>query len=179
MFDFSPNQDGSFSRLKGLKSFWISQFSSIHPVHFRREKSFDAVINMFTSFGYFEDQKDDYKVASNVCQSLKPGGTFLLDLMSKEILARIFKERDWNRIDNTIILEERKLSRNWGWIDSRWTLLKGSERQEVLVSHRLYSAVELVTLLENSGYKAVDIYGSLNGSPYDHSANRLVALARV
>ncbi|MBS4021904.1 MAG: class I SAM-dependent methyltransferase [Dethiobacter sp.] len=147
--------------------------------HFCREKSFDAVINMFTSFGYFENQEDDYRVASNTYRSLKPGGIFLLDLMGKEILARIFRERDWLRIDDTIILEERKLSRNWGWIDAHWTLLKGSERHEVIVSHRLYSATELVLLLQTSGFTTVDIYGSLDGSPYDHAAARLVALARV
>lgn len=144
---------------------------------FCRENSFDAVINMFTSFGYFEDQEDDYSVAANVYRSLKPGGVFLLDLMSKEILARIFRERDWHRIDDTIILEERRVSRNWGWIDSRWTLLRKNDRHELTVSHRLYSAAELVTLLESSGFKTIDIYGGLDGGPYDHTANRLVALA--
>jgi SAM-dependent methyltransferase len=146
---------------------------------FCRENSFDAVINMFTSFGYFDNQEDDYKVASNAYRSLKPGGVFLLDLMGKEVLARIFRERDWFRADDTIILEERKVSRNWGWVEAHWTLLKGSERREVTMSHRLYSAAELVMLLKRSGFKAVDIYGSLDGCPYNHAASRLVALARV
>jgi SAM-dependent methyltransferase len=146
---------------------------------FCREKAFDAVFNLFTSFGYFEDPKDDEKVVAQVYKSLKQGGIFLLDLMGKEILARVFQERDWHRIDDTIILEERKLSQNWGWIDSHWTLLRGGQRHEITVSHRLYSAVELEIQLKQGGFSRVDFYGGLDGSPYDHNAKRLVALARV
>ena len=99
--------------------------------------------------------------------------------MGKEILARIFQERDWHRIDDIIILEERKLSRNWGWIDACWTLLKGGQLHQVTVSHRLYSAVELEMLLKNGGFKEVEVYGGLDGSSYDQRARRLVALARA
>lgn len=62
---------------------------------FRRPVAFDAVINMFTSFGYFEDQADDRKVVNNVYESLKPGGSFLLELMGKEVMSRIYQERTW------------------------------------------------------------------------------------
>ena len=41
---------------------------------FRREGAFDAVLNLFTSFGYFEDRDDDRKVVRNIHSSLKEGG---------------------------------------------------------------------------------------------------------
>ena len=144
---------------------------------FCRKNCFDAVINMFTSFGYFEDQEDDFAVALNAYRSLKAGGVFLLDMMGKEVLAGIFRERDWYRVGDITVLEERKVSGNWGWIDAKWTLLKGSERHEIFVSHRLYSAVELKLLLEKCGFNNVDIYGGFDGSSYDQRAERLIALA--
>lgn len=145
---------------------------------FCRPGGFDAVINLFTSFGYFEDPDDDRQVAMNVCRSLKPGGGFLLDMMGKEILARIFRERDWQEEGGLLVLQERKLSRNWGWMENRWILLRDGHRTELRLSHRLYSAVELATMLRECGFAGVEVYGDLAGSAYDHVARRLAALAR-
>lgn len=145
---------------------------------FYRPGVFDAVINFFTSFGYFENPEEDRRVLVNVYHSLRSGGAFVLELMGKEVLARIFRERDWREEDGMIILEERRLSRNWGWIDNRWIMLKEGERQEFKISHRLYSAVELSSLLGECGFGKVDAYGDLAGSPYDHTAKRLVVVAR-
>ena len=58
---------------------------------FRREESYDAVLNLFTSFGYFEDPRDDQRVVDNVYASLRSGGVLVMQLMSKEVLARIFR----------------------------------------------------------------------------------------
>lgn len=55
--------------------------------------TFDAVINMFTSFGYFKEKEDILQVVQNVYSSLKSDGTFLLDVMGKEVLAKGFQKR--------------------------------------------------------------------------------------
>jgi SAM-dependent methyltransferase len=145
---------------------------------FCRPDAFDVVINLFTSFSYFEDPEEDRQVLLNVYRSLKPGGVFLLEMMGKEILARIFRERDWREEDGVLILEERKISQNWSWIENRWIIIKGNHRTELRLSHRLYSAVELTSLLTGCGFAHVDAYGDLAGSAYDHMAKRLVIVAR-
>jgi SAM-dependent methyltransferase len=43
---------------------------------------FDYVLNLFTSFGYFEDPAENLTVVHNVAQSLKPGGRFVLDYVN-------------------------------------------------------------------------------------------------
>ncbi len=144
---------------------------------FCRPNAFDAVINLFTSFGYFEDEKDDKLVIKNMHRSLKDGGVFLIDTMGKEVLARMFRERDWQKIDGAIMLEERKLSKSWSWIENRWIMLKDGKVEEFELALRLYSAVELTALLTNSGFKKIKIHGDLVGAPYDHKAKRLVAVA--
>jgi len=144
---------------------------------FCRPSSFDVAINLFTSFGYFEDMNDDRQVAANVYRSLKEKGVFLIDIMGKEVLARIFRERDWYELDNTMVLEERKVCANWSWMESRWLMIKDGKMDECKVSHRLYSAAELAELLSDCGFKAIDVYGDLTGTPYDHTAKRLVLVA--
>jgi SAM-dependent methyltransferase len=141
--------------------------------------AFDAVINLFTSFGFFEDQKEDELVLKNVYRSLKAGGVFVLDTIGKEVIARIFRERDWTEEeDGVLFLEDRKVTKDWSWMENRWILIKGEKRQEFHFSHRPYSAMELTALLKIAGFNTITIYGDLAGSPYDHKAKRLVAITQ-
>lgn len=43
----------------------------------------DAVFNLFTSFGYFDDETDDKNVFQSVYNALKPGGYFVLDYLNE------------------------------------------------------------------------------------------------
>jgi len=144
---------------------------------FRRPNAFAGVINMFSAFGYFENPSEDRQVLVNVHRSLKPDGKLLMDLMGKEVMARMFRERDWHEERGIMFLEERKLSQSWDWIDNRWILLKGSQRKEFHLSHRIYSAKELSDLLKDCGFEKVRVFGNLDGADYDHNAKRLVVVA--
>jgi SAM-dependent methyltransferase len=144
---------------------------------FVRAEAFDAVINYFTSFGYFDDEEDQRTVLTNAYESLRPGGALLMDMMGKEILARVFTERDWREEDGRLILEERTLAPDWSSLDNRWILLEAGERREVTVTTRQYSAAELTGLLKDSAFDAVDVYGDLTGAPYDMAARRLIVVA--
>ena len=50
---------------------------------FHRPGTFDAAINLFTPFGYFDDPEEDHRVLENIYASLKPHGKLLLDVMGK------------------------------------------------------------------------------------------------
>jgi SAM-dependent methyltransferase len=146
---------------------------------FVRTESYDLAINLFTSFGYFEDQADDRRVADNLFRSLKPGGILVMEMMGKEVLARIFSPRDWKELpDGTLYLQERTIARDWSWIENRWILLRpDGRRHEYLVNHRLYDGAGLKALLQAVGFSEVELYGSLTGDPYDTQAQRLVVMA--
>lgn len=161
------------AEIEGLKVEFIQEDMR----SFCKPNAFDVVINLFTSFGYFEDIKDDKQVITNVYRSLKNKGVFLIDIMGKEVLARVFCERNWHEVDNNIVLEERKICKNWSWIDNRWILIKDGKKEEYKISHRIYSAVELIALLNECGFNLIDVYGDLTGEPYDHTAKRLILVA--
>ena len=144
---------------------------------FCEPNAFDAVINVFTSFGYFEEAADDKQVLENVYNSLKAGGKFLIDIMGKEVLARIFQEKKWREEDGVIILEEAKLAEDWSSVDSRWIIITDGRLDECRFSLRLYSATQLSELLKSCGFGRVEVYGDLSGLPYDKTAKRLVVVA--
>jgi SAM-dependent methyltransferase len=150
---------------------------------FSRDGEFDAVVNLYTSFGFFEDAGDDLEVARNLRRSLKPGGAALLELLGKEIVAGQFRDRYWIEVDGELFLEERKVARDWEWLESRWVVVSPGKaevdaRREFRVRHRLYSGAELRAKLLEAGFARVDLYGSFDGAPYDRAARRLVAVAR-
>jgi SAM-dependent methyltransferase len=145
---------------------------------FVRPRAFDACINMFTSFGYFEDQADDFKVCRHVLRSLRPGGRFLIQAAGKEWLARNFQPTDWREESGSFILEERKVAPGWTGLENRWVLIRNGKVREFRFFLRVYSGVELRDLLLRAGFAKADIYGGLSGEPYDHNSRWLVAVGR-
>ena len=145
---------------------------------FLREDAFDYAVSMFTSFGYFEDPSDDRRLLQNVFASLRPGGLLLMDMLGKEVVARALQPRTWSEPEPGLyFLEERQPSEGWEYIDNRWTLIRDGEVREQRYRIRVYSGVELKAVMLSVGFSRVDLYGSLEGAPYDHSARRLVAVA--
>jgi SAM-dependent methyltransferase len=145
---------------------------------FKRGGAFNGALLMFTSFGYFDDPAENRQVLKNIYHSLKDGGQLILDTMGKEVLASKFREKDWHEQEGVIVLQEHKVSRNWSRLESRWIALRGMSRYEFKVAHWIYSAAEISSLLKECGFKSVDIYGDLEGDPYDQNARRLVVVGR-
>jgi SAM-dependent methyltransferase len=160
---------------EGLEVEWIQADMR----QFVRPDAFDAVLNLFTSFGYFDDAAEDLRVAQNLLRCLKPGGVLLMEMMGKEVLARIFVPRDWQELpDGSILLQERTVRCDWSWMENRWILIKpNGTRHDYLVTHRLYDGSGLRALLLEAGFESVELYGGLEGTSYDVDAHRLVAVA--
>jgi SAM-dependent methyltransferase len=143
---------------------------------FVRLESFDCVISMFTSWTYFENPDEDKQVILNAYSSLKPGGKLVIQTHGKETLARIFQERGWNERDGVVWLQEREVRNNWSWMYNRWIMFKGDERIEGEITHRLYAGSEMVDLLTECGFNRVELFGDLDGSPYNHRAKQLITV---
>jgi SAM-dependent methyltransferase len=146
---------------------------------FIRPNTFDFAHNLYTSFSYFEDPADDAKLLENIFHSLKAGGRLVIEMAGKEVIARIFQPRTWHPVGNdAFMLEERTLLDGWSRIRSCWRLIQGGKVAEYTYEHRLYSGKDLADLLRQVGFSNIQLFGHLEGDPYDHNARRLVALAQ-
>jgi len=56
-----------------------------------KENYFDAVFNLFTSIGYFPDERDNEKVFRYVSKALKKNGEFVIDFFNAEKVLNSFK----------------------------------------------------------------------------------------
>jgi len=76
------------------------------------------------------------------------------------------------------LLEDRELLPRWEGVRSRWIFIEEDRRAEFTITVRLYAAMQLVALLRDCGFAQVEVFGGLDGSPYDHTARRLVVVGR-
>jgi SAM-dependent methyltransferase len=145
---------------------------------FRRKDAFDVAVNLYNSFGYFEDPKDDLLLLRNARYSLRRGGALIIDVLGKEIAVRDYTEAEWfERAGYTFLTESNPVD-SWTRIRNRWILFKNRKCWEKVFIQRLYAASELRTLLYRAGFASVEIYGGWDESPYDENAKTLIAVGR-
>jgi SAM-dependent methyltransferase len=144
------------------------------------EDEFDAVINLFTAFGYFESDADDRRVLDGVARALRPGGGFLVDTIHPPWLYRHFEPRGWSELDDgTVFLEDRSLDLRRGRIDARWVGIRpDGTRSELWSSVRLYTLADLVEMLSAAGMELERACGGFDGSELGIDSRRMIVLAR-
>lgn len=146
---------------------------------FIRPAAFDLALNVFTSFGYFEDEAENRRVLENIFASLKPGGAFVFDHLGKELLAAKFVPTLSQSLpDGTILVQRQSIIDDWSRIDGEWILLAEDRATTFRIRHWLYSGREIRELLTNVGFVDISLYGTFEGTPYEPQAQRLIALAR-
>jgi SAM-dependent methyltransferase len=90
--------------------------------NFKRSGQFDLALNLYNSFGYFDNPDDDLLFIKNVFESLKSGGAFIIELLGKEIAARDFIEGESFDRAGFVVTTEYKILGNWEEIQNIWTI---------------------------------------------------------
>ncbi|MBO4732006.1 MAG: class I SAM-dependent methyltransferase [Spirochaetaceae bacterium] len=148
---------------------------------FSSMEKFDAAVSLYTSFGYCDTEDEDSLILSNIASSLKPGGKFIMECLSREIEARDFIEGEWFERAGKTVLTDFSVVNDWKGLRSRWILIdnKTGERYEHEFVQRLYSAPELKTQMLKCGFKTAELYGDFDFSPYDYKARTMIIVAEV
>jgi SAM-dependent methyltransferase len=141
------------------------------------DSQFDAAVNFWGSFGYFE-RDGDRAVAAGVARALRPGGRFLIETISLETLLPDFREHLWNRMGETLVLHDNRFDHERSRVESEWTFIGADGGREVRESSiRVYSYAELTALLREAGFVSFDAYDTRSGEPFELGADRLTLIA--
>lgn len=120
---------------------------------------YDAVINVFSSFGYFGDDAEDLRALCAWSESLVPGGQLLMTLTHRDRVVA-WEVTGELGVDDRVLTEEadtdwvrgvRHVTWRYGDIEKHATL-------------RLYSATELVARCEQAGFVDITVSGGLDGT---------------
>jgi SAM-dependent methyltransferase len=144
---------------------------------FQERETFDAVLSLYTSFGYFEEREEDERVLENAYFSLKEGGKILMDLPGKELIARDFiPEASYRLPSGAWFIARRSPVENWGRVLNEWTLLEKGKEYSYSFSQTLFSGYEISLFLHQAGFREVQLFGTWEGESYDLGAERLIAV---
>jgi len=127
--------------------------------------TFDAVMILGNSFGYFETIEDDVRVVKEVFRVLKPWGKLLIDVTDGEYLRRKFQPRSWEWIDKkSFVCRERSLSLDKQRLISREvvTHVEKGVVADQFYAERLYTRKSIRELLEKAGFSDVTIHGQIS-----------------
>lgn len=149
----------------------------------RIENHFDAVTNLFTSFGFFEKDEENEKVIQEANKSLKEGGLFILDNENKFnfVLNDVLKkEYYWQKIDDDkyCIIHNKYDIVNEREIFSVKIIEDGKDEIHVGYNIRLYSLPELTSMFKRNGFELVNFWGDFDKSNYSIHSRRLITLSR-
>jgi len=123
--------------------------------------TFDYIIILGNSFGYFESHIDDEKVLQEAFRVLKPGGKLLLDIPDGAFLRNNYVPRSWEWIDqNFFVCRERCLSENKERLITREVIthVKNGVMADQFYAERLYSPENLEKILTKCVFSSITFH---------------------
>lgn len=137
---------------------------------------FDAILNIFTSFGYFSTDRDHVNTLRNVFKGLKPGGLFVLDFFNAVWVRNNLIRAETKTIDG-IEFQLKKYIRG-KHVFKQVDFETGGRPFQFRERVRLFSMSDFQQMFSAVGLKLLDAYGDHNLEPFDSIASkRLILLA--
>lgn len=137
---------------------------------------FDYVLNLFTSFGYFDDEKDNETTIEAISQELKVGGTFVLDFLNAYQVINSLVPDETKTVDDIDFHITRK-HENHTIVKSIDFVAEGTQHHyEERVT--AFTRNDLFSMLESKGLHILHEFGDYDLSPYNQQASpRLILIA--
>lgn len=144
---------------------------------------FDAIYNMFTSFGFFDSDEENEQVVQQVNKALKPEGLFLLDYENKFffVFNDVFKkEKHWEKLDDNKyflfeniydVMREREIFK-------AILIENGEVKMSSGYDIRLYNFPEISNMLKRSGFEILEVWGDYRKVEYSPRSKRLIILSK-
>lgn len=170
-------QEGKKICLKeNVKINWIR--SDMRRIPFKNE--FDVIVNLFTSFGYYEKEEDCQKVIFEIAKALKPKSYFVLDVINREKILHPYKPKRIIRTKNGDVLI---IETNFDLISSRSNeqrtlILKNKKPKKFFISVRIFTLTDLISMIQKADLIFKKVYGDYSGAPFNLKSERCIIVAQ-
>jgi ubiquinone/menaquinone biosynthesis C-methylase UbiE len=139
---------------------------------------FNAVLSLFTSFGYFLEGELNRRVLKQVHRVLVENGKVFIDFLNRPNLEKNMKDISRNRRGPYTVIEKRNFSMDKKRVQKHVEIRQGTRLiKQYMESVRAYSREELILLLEKTGFNVLQTYGDLAGNEWTEQSPRLVIIA--
>jgi SAM-dependent methyltransferase len=142
------------------------------------EGRFDAIINLGTSFGFFDSDQENGRVIKAVARALTPDGVFLLEMGNRDYYLKHFQPKDWRRLeDGRVTLIRRDFDYQRSRIVVAFETTGSEQIERWSHSWRAYTLAEMVGMLEQAGLGLKVVYGGWDLCPYSVDSSRMVLVS--
>jgi SAM-dependent methyltransferase len=143
------------------------------------EGTFDAIICVGTTFGFFDDEQNR-NVLGRLAHALKPGGKLLIEIINRDYVLRSQPNLVWFEGEGCVVMEESDFNYYSSRLNVKRTMMREDGRQsESEYSIRLYSVHELGQLLKQAGFSIKEVSGqeATRGLFFGSHSTRIIMLA--
>jgi SAM-dependent methyltransferase len=142
------------------------------------EESFDAIFNLFTSFGYFATDDENIQVLDEIRRLLKADGQFIIDFLNPAYVIAHLVPYSKRQEEGVIIEEYREISGPFVVKRIELTPEQGAKRtyhEQV----KLYSLRQFESMFASAGLQLEQVYGGYEGAEYrEQESPRLIMVGR-
>jgi len=141
--------------------------------------SFDRLVNLFTSFGYFHGEAANQATLAEMARVLRPDGRLVLDHINLEIMLHSLQDNSERELpDGRRILETRCWDTRTRRINKRIELSgKNIATRSWTESVRVYSIEEIEDMINKVSMQAIEYYGDYDGSAWNQNSSRMILIA--
>ncbi|WP_340397314.1 class I SAM-dependent methyltransferase [Paenibacillus sp. FSL E2-0202] len=132
---------------------------------------FDAVVNLFTSFGYFEEDEEQVKVLREIYRMLKPGGKFVIDYLNPAYVIRHLVPHSTREDGKNLIDESRRIEDGYVKKDIILTSKNDSTSRQYHERVKLYSLEKFSGMIEEAGLQLEAVHGSYEDEVYNAASS--------
>jgi ubiquinone/menaquinone biosynthesis C-methylase UbiE len=176
--DYSPELL-AVARKRGTSSNLRYTRGDMRKMPARWARRFDAVLNLFTSFGFFAHPSDDARVIREFARVLKPGGVLVWHGGSRDgVMARFLAKDWWTSEDETLFAQEREFDPLSGVLTVRSTWRRGRKKGDREHRLRLYTATRLAELCADAGLVVEQGYDGFEERPLRRTSSEMLLIAR-
>jgi SAM-dependent methyltransferase len=108
------------------------------------KNKFDLIVNLFSSFGYFESDRENFKVIKGISDALKPGGYFLFDFLNKEHLMRTLIPYDIKVLNKNAYLQIRRFENSF--VIKNIFIIQSNKEDKTVKIHHYFEKIRLYSL---------------------------------
>ncbi|MGQ0764902.1 MAG: class I SAM-dependent methyltransferase [Gemmatimonadota bacterium] len=141
---------------------------------------FDAVVNTFTSFGFFVEPRDDARVIEEFARVMAPGGTLIWHGGNRDGIVRRFVTRDWWETDDGALVTQERLFDPLSGVMETATIIRSPGQREVRRQYRirLYTPTRLAELCQAAGLIVEEAYDSWSSRPLGRASTEMLLVVR-
>jgi SAM-dependent methyltransferase len=139
---------------------------------------YDVILNLFTSFGYFENERENMAVLNNIYNALKPGGIFVLDFVNMERILQHLLTREERNVEGVHFIVHKSKDQN-NFLVKHIFIEDGPLKFNFEEKIKIFSCSSLKEYLNNSGFEILSIFGDYDLHNFDQAkSERLIIISK-